>query len=216
MLFTALSFQGGGGGVFDCFSSWYFSGTVVSLGCIVPGSCGECRDRIQIKLIRVHEGLRRHTHILIRSFSLSLPSFHRTAGVSQLARGASRLRRCSRLESFLFQVYTRYGKCYTFNGNKTTSRKTKQGGMGNGLEIMLDIQQDEYLPIWRETSKPHHSNPISGCSRRRLCQGCCRKRSNLHPEFCGSGTANTAAVSDSVVRGRFDVEWNIPGQSKAP
>lgn len=25
--------------------------------------------------------------------------------------------------------------------------------MGNGLEIMLDIQQDEYLPIWRETSK---------------------------------------------------------------
>lgn len=54
----------------------------------------------------------------------------------------------------LFQVYTRYGKCYTFNGNKTTSRKTKQGGMGNGLEIMLDIQQDEYLPIWRETSKP--------------------------------------------------------------
>uniref|UniRef100_A0A3Q3CG32 Acid-sensing (proton-gated) ion channel family member 4a n=2 Tax=Haplochromini TaxID=319058 RepID=A0A3Q3CG32_HAPBU len=50
-------------------------------------------------------------------------------------------------------VYTRYGKCYTFNGNKTTSRKTKQGGMGNGLEIMLDIQQDEYLPIWRETNE---------------------------------------------------------------
>uniref|UniRef100_A0A3Q1EJI2 Acid-sensing (proton-gated) ion channel family member 4b n=1 Tax=Acanthochromis polyacanthus TaxID=80966 RepID=A0A3Q1EJI2_9TELE len=51
------------------------------------------------------------------------------------------------------RVYTRYGKCYTFNGNKTTSRKTKQGGMGNGLEIMLDIQQDEYLPIWRETNE---------------------------------------------------------------
>ncbi|KAM6934673.1 acid-sensing ion channel 4-A isoform 3-T3 [Xenentodon cancila] len=50
-------------------------------------------------------------------------------------------------------VYTRYGKCYTFNGNKTTMRKTKQGGMGNGLEIMLDIQQDEYLPIWRETNE---------------------------------------------------------------
>lgn len=28
--------------------------------------------------------------------------------------------------------------------------------MGNGLEIMLDIQQDEYLPIWRETSKPEN------------------------------------------------------------
>ncbi|RXN03296.1 acid-sensing ion channel 4 [Labeo rohita] len=51
------------------------------------------------------------------------------------------------------KVYTRYGKCYTFNGNKTTSRKTKQGGMGNGLEIMLDIQQDEYLPIWKETNE---------------------------------------------------------------
>lgn len=67
-------------------------------------------------------------------------------------------------ESILFQVYTRYGKCYTFNGNKTTSRKSKQGGMGNGLEIMLDIQQDEYLPIWRETSKPQklfvQCNPI--------------------------------------------------------
>ncbi|KAL3056597.1 hypothetical protein OYC64_019140 [Pagothenia borchgrevinki] len=51
------------------------------------------------------------------------------------------------------EVYTRYGKCYTFNGNRTTSRKSKQGGMGNGLEIMLDIQQDEYLPIWRETNE---------------------------------------------------------------
>ncbi|KAL4608986.1 acid-sensing ion channel 4 [Arapaima gigas] len=50
-------------------------------------------------------------------------------------------------------VYTRYGKCYMFNGNKTTLRKTKQGGMGNGLEIMLDIQQDEYLPIWKETNE---------------------------------------------------------------
>ncbi|XP_076015274.1 acid-sensing ion channel 4-A [Genypterus blacodes] len=50
-------------------------------------------------------------------------------------------------------VYTRYGKCYTFNGNRTTSRKSRQGGMGNGLEIMLDIQQDEYLPIWRETNE---------------------------------------------------------------
>ncbi|KAJ8012865.1 hypothetical protein DPEC_G00047320 [Dallia pectoralis] len=25
--------------------------------------------------------------------------------------------------------------------------------MGNGLEIMLDIQQDEYLPIWKETNE---------------------------------------------------------------
>lgn len=25
--------------------------------------------------------------------------------------------------------------------------------MGNGLEVMLDIQQDEYLPVWGETSE---------------------------------------------------------------
>lgn len=30
---------------------------------------------------------------------------------------------------------------------------TFKGGTGNGLEIMLDIQQDEYLPIWGETGK---------------------------------------------------------------
>lgn len=30
---------------------------------------------------------------------------------------------------------------------------TVKGGTGNGLEIMLDIQQDEYLPIWGETGK---------------------------------------------------------------
>lgn len=28
-----------------------------------------------------------------------------------------------------------------------------KGGMGNGLELMLDIQQDEYLPVWGETGK---------------------------------------------------------------
>nr|XP_034982590.1 acid-sensing ion channel 4 isoform X2 [Zootoca vivipara] len=50
-------------------------------------------------------------------------------------------------------VYTRYGKCYTFNGDRNKPRVTRQSGMGNGLEIMLDIQQEEYLPIWRETNE---------------------------------------------------------------
>ncbi|XP_060543839.1 acid-sensing ion channel 4 isoform X2 [Pantherophis guttatus] len=50
-------------------------------------------------------------------------------------------------------VYTRYGKCYTFNGDRNKARMTRQSGMGNGLEIMLDIQQEEYLPIWRETNE---------------------------------------------------------------
>nr|ACE77659.1 transmembrane protein 198 (predicted) [Sorex araneus] len=49
-------------------------------------------------------------------------------------------------------VYTRYGKCYTFNADPQSSLPSRAGGMGSGLEIMLDIQQEEYLPIWRETS----------------------------------------------------------------
>lgn len=56
---------------------------------------------------------------------------------------------------FLLQIYTRYGKCYTFNsgldGNPLLT--TLKGGTGNGLEIMLDIQQDEYLPVWGETGQ---------------------------------------------------------------
>ncbi|KAJ8414270.1 hypothetical protein AAFF_G00051400 [Aldrovandia affinis] len=34
-----------------------------------------------------------------------------------------------------------------------TLRTTVKGGTGNGLEIMLDIQQDEYLPVWGETEE---------------------------------------------------------------
>ncbi|XP_037392983.1 acid-sensing ion channel 1C isoform X4 [Pygocentrus nattereri] len=52
-------------------------------------------------------------------------------------------------------IYTRYGKCYTFNsgldGNPLLT--TLKGGTGNGLEIMLDIQQDEYLPVWGDTDE---------------------------------------------------------------
>ncbi|XP_078725153.1 acid-sensing ion channel 1-like isoform X4 [Lampetra fluviatilis] len=50
-------------------------------------------------------------------------------------------------------VFTRYGKCYMFNSGKDGRPllTTLKGGTGNGLEIMLDIQQDEYLPVWGET-----------------------------------------------------------------
>lgn len=53
------------------------------------------------------------------------------------------------------QIFTRYGKCYTFNSgnNGQPLLVTMKGGMGNGLELMLDIQQDEYLPVWGETGK---------------------------------------------------------------
>ena len=60
------------------------------------------------------------------------------------------------------QVFTRYGKCYTFNSGRDGRPllKTMKGGTGNGLEIMLDIQQDEYLPVWGETG----TSPLGGPS----------------------------------------------------
>lgn len=53
------------------------------------------------------------------------------------------------------QIFTRYGKCYTFNSGQDGRPLlvTMKGGMGNGLELMLDIQQDEYLPVWGETGE---------------------------------------------------------------
>uniref|UniRef100_A0A3P9KVR1 Acid-sensing ion channel 1 n=1 Tax=Oryzias latipes TaxID=8090 RepID=A0A3P9KVR1_ORYLA len=53
------------------------------------------------------------------------------------------------------EIFTRYGKCYTFNSGKDGQplMVTMKGGTGNGLELMLDIQQDEYLPVWGETDE---------------------------------------------------------------
>nr|CAB3223602.1 acid-sensing ion channel 2 [Phallusia mammillata] len=51
-------------------------------------------------------------------------------------------------------VYTRYGKCYTFNsGTNSPPLKTLKGGVDNGLEILLDTQQDQYMPVWKETDE---------------------------------------------------------------
>lgn len=68
-----------------------------------------------------------------------------------VSRGAPASAPCS-----LPQVFTRYGKCYTFNAGQDGKPRliTMKGGTGNGLEIMLDIQQDEYLPVWGETGNP--------------------------------------------------------------
>ncbi|XP_072425747.1 acid-sensing ion channel 1C-like isoform X2 [Chiloscyllium punctatum] len=53
------------------------------------------------------------------------------------------------------RIFTRYGKCYTFNSGKDGKPllTTMKGGTGNGLEVMLDIQQDEYLPVWDKTEE---------------------------------------------------------------
>lgn len=78
-------------------------------------------------------------------------------------RGASASALCP-----LLQVFTRYGKCYTFNAGQDGKPRliTMKGGTGNGLEIMLDIQQDEYLPVWGETGNPlpQRAHSVTGCS----------------------------------------------------
>uniref|UniRef100_A0A8C5Q0Z9 Acid-sensing ion channel 1 n=1 Tax=Leptobrachium leishanense TaxID=445787 RepID=A0A8C5Q0Z9_9ANUR len=53
------------------------------------------------------------------------------------------------------KVYTRNGRCYTFNSAKDEQEPlhTLKGGTGNGLELMLDIQQDEYFPVFGETEE---------------------------------------------------------------
>ncbi|KAM6216176.1 acid-sensing ion channel 3 [Rhynchocyon petersi] len=52
-------------------------------------------------------------------------------------------------------IFTRMGQCYTFNSGAGGAEllTTPKGGMGNGLEVMLDVQQDEYLPVWRDTEE---------------------------------------------------------------
>ncbi|XP_077123873.1 acid-sensing ion channel 1C-like [Ranitomeya variabilis] len=50
--------------------------------------------------------------------------------------------------------YTSNGKCYTFNSGKEGFEllNTLKGGTGNGLELMLDIQQNEYIPVFEDTA----------------------------------------------------------------
>lgn len=77
--------------------------------------------------------------------------------------------------SRVFQVFTRYGKCYTFNAadDDCPPLLTTKGGMGNGLELMLDIQQDEYLPVWGETGEGHGASP-----RPYLCLETCHHKAH--------------------------------------
>lgn len=76
-----------------------------------------------------------------------------TSGVSPISAAQCEVTVC--LSLFSPQVFTKYGKCYMFNSGEDGKPllTTVKGGTGNGLEIMLDIQQDEYLPIWGETGE---------------------------------------------------------------
>ncbi|XP_013007637.1 acid-sensing ion channel 3 isoform X2 [Cavia porcellus] len=48
-------------------------------------------------------------------------------------------------------IFTRMGQCYTFNSGASGAEPltTSRGGAGNGLDILLDVQQEEYLPVWK-------------------------------------------------------------------
>ncbi|XP_048196435.1 acid-sensing ion channel 3 [Perognathus longimembris pacificus] len=52
-------------------------------------------------------------------------------------------------------IFTRMGQCYTFNSGADGAEllTTPKGGAGNGLEVMLDVQQDEYLPVWKDVEE---------------------------------------------------------------
>lgn len=57
-------------------------------------------------------------------------------------------------EKFWQTQFTRYGKCYTFNsGLKIWPLKTLKGGIDNGLELLLDVQSEEYMPVWEKTNE---------------------------------------------------------------
>ncbi|XP_066301129.1 acid-sensing ion channel 1C-like isoform X7 [Branchiostoma lanceolatum] len=57
--------------------------------------------------------------------------------------------------SMFTPVFTRYGKCYTFNSGTPNQPvlKTLKGGIGNGVEFFLDVQQDDYMPAWGESDE---------------------------------------------------------------
>ena len=52
-------------------------------------------------------------------------------------------------------IYTRYGKCYTFNNpdDEKDIKMTLKGGVDNGLEVLLNLEQEEYMPVWSDSGE---------------------------------------------------------------
>lgn len=66
------------------------------------------------------------------------------------------------------------GQCYTFNSGADGAEllTTPKGGTGNGLEVMLDVQQDEYLPVWKDMGMGGvHGWAVEGSGKERRCCG---------------------------------------------
>ena len=59
-------------------------------------------------------------------------------------------------------TFTEYGKCYTFNQPKDLRqlKDTLKGGLDNGLELILNAQQEDHLPIFRETENINFESGI--------------------------------------------------------
>ena len=59
---------------------------------------------------------------------------------------------CKSMDTYWNTVYTRYGKCLIFNNPKEgyPVQQTLKGGIDNGLEVLLDAEQDEYMPVWSD------------------------------------------------------------------
>uniref|UniRef100_G3W6Y0 Acid sensing ion channel subunit 3 n=1 Tax=Sarcophilus harrisii TaxID=9305 RepID=G3W6Y0_SARHA len=53
------------------------------------------------------------------------------------------------------RIFTRMGQCFIFNSGFDGAEllSTPKGGSGNGLELMMTVQQDEYLPVWKDTEQ---------------------------------------------------------------
>uniref|UniRef100_A0A8C6JB83 Uncharacterized protein n=1 Tax=Melopsittacus undulatus TaxID=13146 RepID=A0A8C6JB83_MELUD len=92
------------------------------------------------------------------SKSYDLGAFYQRAGHpihEMLLRCRFRGRDCGPENFTTVSIFTRLGKCYTFNsgGPGREVLTTLQGGAGNGLELMLNVQQEEYLPVWGDTDE---------------------------------------------------------------
>ncbi|CBY38389.1 unnamed protein product, partial [Oikopleura dioica] len=58
-------------------------------------------------------------------------------------------------DDFWTTVFTRHGKCLTFNNPADSENvvKTLKGGIDNGLEVLLNLEQEEYIPVWSDNDE---------------------------------------------------------------
>uniref|UniRef100_A0A8D0H920 Acid-sensing ion channel 3 n=1 Tax=Sphenodon punctatus TaxID=8508 RepID=A0A8D0H920_SPHPU len=112
------------------------------------------------------------------SKSFSLREFYQRTGhnmAGMLLHCRYRRRECGP-ENFT-TIFTRLGKCYTFNSGEPGYEllTTLRGGAGNGLELMINIEQEEYLPVWGDTGEWGRGTPPGqggGAQRADVFLGC--------------------------------------------